>query len=258
VLGRCIGVPTRYVEGYIARFEKKDSDNMYIVKNSYAHAWAEAYIEGVGWIPFEATASYHNIRYVQWEKYESTQNHKKRAPADYSGSLNSEQHKEAAPVVDGKNRIEESFRGVLRSLIAAILATEAVIAAIVIYYNLLRYKYKRSFEEADYNGKVYILFLRILRLLKKEGFELGPDETVLMLACRVKDRFRYEGVSFIDVAEIYMRYRYAEAVLTENDYKKVAAYQLGLENKHRNEAGRWKVWLEEFIFLSKKPCKLLR
>ena len=57
VLGRCIGIPTRYVEGFILPKEK-NKEGIYEVAASNAHAWVEAYIEGHGWISFEPTPAY--------------------------------------------------------------------------------------------------------------------------------------------------------------------------------------------------------
>ncbi|MBQ8110792.1 MAG: hypothetical protein IJ124_11590 [Clostridia bacterium] len=49
VMGRIAGLPTRYVEGYLARPGKN------VLTGENAHAWAEVYFRGVGWIPFDAT-----------------------------------------------------------------------------------------------------------------------------------------------------------------------------------------------------------
>ena len=49
VMGRAAGLPTRYVEGYLARPGKA------VLTGEDAHAWAEVYFKGVGWIPFDAT-----------------------------------------------------------------------------------------------------------------------------------------------------------------------------------------------------------
>jgi hypothetical protein len=52
MLLRCVGVPTRYVTGYYAH----EKDGPYIVvRQRDAHAWCEAWVEGVGWITVEAT-----------------------------------------------------------------------------------------------------------------------------------------------------------------------------------------------------------
>ncbi len=49
VMGRIAGLPTRYVEGYLAR------PNQEVLTGENAHAWAEVYFKGVGWVPFDAT-----------------------------------------------------------------------------------------------------------------------------------------------------------------------------------------------------------
>ncbi|MCB8932271.1 MAG: DUF3488 and transglutaminase-like domain-containing protein [Fimbriimonadaceae bacterium] len=55
VLARCAGIPSRYVVGYYPFGETVDEEGRYNVRESDAHAWAELYFEGVGWIPFDAT-----------------------------------------------------------------------------------------------------------------------------------------------------------------------------------------------------------
>ncbi len=56
-MGRSVGVPTRYVNGYLLP-NKKARDGTYDVYGDRAHAWTEAYIEGEGWQIFEATPAY--------------------------------------------------------------------------------------------------------------------------------------------------------------------------------------------------------
>ncbi|MCR4608561.1 MAG: transglutaminase-like domain-containing protein [Eubacterium sp.] len=49
VMLRIAGVPSRYVSGYHYNYRTT------MVMSSDAHAWPEAYISGVGWVPFEPT-----------------------------------------------------------------------------------------------------------------------------------------------------------------------------------------------------------
>lgn len=56
-MGRAVGVPTRYVEGFLLP-NIREPDGSYPVRADRAHAWAEAYIEGEGWRIFEATPAY--------------------------------------------------------------------------------------------------------------------------------------------------------------------------------------------------------
>ena len=70
-----LGVPARYASGFIVKqglFTKEgggeitkedlsqESSNEYVatVKDRYAHAWVEIYMDGIGWIPYEMTPGY--------------------------------------------------------------------------------------------------------------------------------------------------------------------------------------------------------
>ncbi len=52
VLCRMVGLPARYVEGYVAY---PDGDGLAIVTGEEGHAWTEIYFKGFGWVTFDAT-----------------------------------------------------------------------------------------------------------------------------------------------------------------------------------------------------------
>lgn len=61
LLLRYFGVPARYVEGYCLTSEQAAqlrAGERVILTEENAHAWAEYYLEGVGFIPFEVTPGY--------------------------------------------------------------------------------------------------------------------------------------------------------------------------------------------------------
>lgn len=57
---RYLGVPARYAAGYAAAPEsfKRNQDGTYstVILDRQAHAWAEVYLEGIGWVPVEMTS----------------------------------------------------------------------------------------------------------------------------------------------------------------------------------------------------------
>ncbi len=55
VMYRSLGIPARVCEGYLVNSLIPNST--VVVKGADAHAWAEVYLDGVGWIPVEVTAS---------------------------------------------------------------------------------------------------------------------------------------------------------------------------------------------------------
>ena len=58
---RVSGIPARYANGYLHNSEDTDD-----VSSTEAHAWAEGYIEGLGWIPFEPTAANKTAEQTAW------------------------------------------------------------------------------------------------------------------------------------------------------------------------------------------------
>jgi hypothetical protein len=253
VLGRCIGIPTRYVEGFVARFQFKEDDNMFPVRNSQAHAWAEAYIEGIGWIPFEATSPFYEARYTKWAELTKAEDstglgypNPNEQPNHYEGEID--------PTLLDAIEIEEEYKpeGLVNGVIIILASLVLLIVVVTIYYFVLKYHYNKVFDTADYSKKMYMLLLRILKLLKREGFVLDQNETILMLSMRVKDHFHYDRITFQEVANIFMRYRYAETEVTKKEYEEVAVYHKGLSIKQRQEDHRVKVWMEEFIFLVRR------
>lgn len=58
---RVHGIPARYVEGYyISEADLKDSQSEEIrLTGENTHAWAEAYFDGIGWLPLDVTPGYY-------------------------------------------------------------------------------------------------------------------------------------------------------------------------------------------------------
>lgn len=52
VMCRMAGLPTRYVEGFLAQ---PAADGIAYVTGKEAHAWTEVYFQGFGWVPFDPT-----------------------------------------------------------------------------------------------------------------------------------------------------------------------------------------------------------
>ncbi len=53
---RALGVPARYVSGFMFDIPETFAGDWYNVTDYAAHAWVEVYMDGVGWVPVEVTA----------------------------------------------------------------------------------------------------------------------------------------------------------------------------------------------------------
>lgn len=61
---RYLGIPARYVEGYLITPEETEGlteDDTISVTGESAHAWAEIYVDQVGWMPVEFTPKYEKV-----------------------------------------------------------------------------------------------------------------------------------------------------------------------------------------------------
>ncbi len=65
ILARMAGIPARYTAGYVLvtddfKNSAKNADGSYTItlKDNRRHAWAEIYLDGYGWVPFEFTEGY--------------------------------------------------------------------------------------------------------------------------------------------------------------------------------------------------------
>lgn len=255
VLGRCIGIPTRYVEGYLGKFNYRDDEYMYLVKNSQAHAWAEAYIEGIGWIPFEATAPFYGNLYTTW--WEPSKEASQTNPGNinpYPYNTNNIPQPNNGTVENVVVVEDKSSDGIINAVIILLSAIIILILVLMIYYMILKHRYKKEFEKADCSRKTYMLFLRILKLLRREGFDLEHQETILMLSERVNNKFQFNNITFHQVADIFMRYRYAQEQMSEGDLDLVKIFYQGLADKERKEENWFNIWMEEFLFLARKTA----
>ncbi|MEX2244204.1 MAG: transglutaminase domain-containing protein [Fimbriimonadaceae bacterium] len=55
VMARSVGLPTRYVTGYIINEPTRDEEGFFTVRGQDYHAWCEIYFEDLGWVPFDPT-----------------------------------------------------------------------------------------------------------------------------------------------------------------------------------------------------------
>ena len=61
VMCRMVGLPARYVEGYVAY---PDAEGLAVVTGKEGHAWTEVYFRGFGWVTFDATPT--SAEYVDY------------------------------------------------------------------------------------------------------------------------------------------------------------------------------------------------
>ncbi len=230
LLARCSGIPARYVQGYSAVLDRTKIDGIHVVRSNEAHAWTEAYIEGIGWIPFEPTATFTNNRYGE---------------KDYSDVEEEEPEEEISVDTKPKTLAQKvisfktlKFVGMILSIVIAFIILVSL--TLIIIRIKLR---KRRYIKADINNKFKIKFAQLIGYCRMLGFSLGESETVNEFASRCGQYIKSDEVSFDDIAKSYMMVRYGEAMLNEKQLTAICLLCNEQEQRLKDKIGGLKLFI---------------
>lgn len=203
LLARAEGIPARYVEGFCIPVNA--NKNM-IVTSSMAHAWPEVYLEGVGWIPFEPTPGYAQLRYTPWElkdKNSSNSFWEMESEVEDEASIEDieeEMEPEDSPLVEGE---ASSFRS--RIFIMLLLISLGCIIMLLAE----RFLFYKRYEKMTVVEQFEVEIKRNRWLLSRLGYTRGEEETIAELQQRIACAFRV-----LDSLTYYEAYRYGELPIT--------------------------------------------
>ena len=203
VLTRCIGIPSRYVEGYVIPEESSGGENNYTVTSREAHAWVEVYFEGMGWAMFEPTASYQS---------------------DLRGYMNSQQDTYyVQPLIEERTRVDRKDPIPRQNIQLDYRIYVTGIGGIIGILILLRvgiyiHKYRRM-KKMSPNGAICYFYHLSLKELYCKGYAIEPGETEIMYASRMDELFEIEFLTMMMCTEIYLKAQYSLVELSIEEVK---------------------------------------
>ena len=173
---RYYGIPARYVEGCLITPEDARSmkaGEWYDLDDSHAHAWAEYYQDGVGWLPFEVTPAYMNVM-------EQTQDYQDISGMVPEGSQVEEDQQEETPQ-DSAAQETPGFDWLLLIEILLLVLLVLVMLLILGFFVWIIWKRQESrkeirlFAHEDCALAVRHIFNYVMNILAVSGL---PDEHV--------------------------------------------------------------------------------
>jgi len=180
LLARAEGLPARYVEGFRAVYN--DSKNIRVY-NSMAHAWAEVYWEGIGWVMFEPTPEIAEYAYSGWYVPEGDQSTVEIRKPIRLRPTESAAAEEAEAMLEEMNRKEEEAQKRLRMVILCGVLTLLGISLIV-FLTKLQISKSRYLKKNDME-KFLVEAKKNFWLLEKLGYKRLPSETLDELEKRI-------------------------------------------------------------------------
>ena len=235
VLGRAAGIPVRYVQGYVSAAE----DGARIIRERSAHAWVEAYVDGVGWIAFEPSPAFSGARYGEWVAVSS-----ERPPpvSQPQRDLHSRPSSVNNPA-DGDNSDElqnNERRNVytFAFIICGIIILTAFGAVLTGFLVSLR-RFKKRYLNSPPNVRFLSDYKSVLLLL--EFTELSekplPCETASQIAEKLCDPI------FIEITATFEKIKYGGKDITSDEVKIVADYKEKLLKQTEKRLGKIKYLL---------------
>jgi hypothetical protein len=235
ILARCIGLPTRYIEGYVMPRDAA-SPGRYVITNLQAHSWAEIYFEGFGWVPFEATAPYNYNFYeapappqteLFTQEFASNPNYEEYI----QGIMGNEASQSVSPTRLAITETPAPPPNASRQPLLIVLAMGAsvflILAAAVGIGRWQVAASLRKLRNRPINQQAIAYFQGMIKMTRYYHYPLFAQETPAAYAKRIGKRFAFQNDTIFirDLTAIYYRAKYApyqiaaqELTLMRNSY----------------------------------------
>jgi len=246
VMARAVGLPSRYVEGYMMP-NSKNSDESYIVTNQNAHSWVEIYFEGAGWVQFEPTAAFNQDFYRQDEN---------NAPSSGENGFNDEETTPGPEELTTEDEIAPNINvqgsgikilNIIRNVSIFILIS-VVIVLLMVVISTEKYRYKiRKYKKLPPSKAMVKLYEELLRIMKKLGYDILDNETAIQYGMRIDGLFYIRPVSFEELSIDFTEARYGGRQIDVSKlegYDKVYSRLLEIFKK---EKGKFRYLIEHYL-----------
>lgn len=235
VMGRIVGLPTRYVEGFKMPSQPY-RENTYEVKNLNGHAWVEIYFPKVGWLTFDPTPQaqhqqnsveqgselypgYYGDEYYPWMQDEQMQGYQPEVSVDTGGFSNSA----------SSNRIP-LFVLIISMALILIIAGMAGLKV----WDVIRWE---KIKKLPSDEQLAYCYQQILWLLTLYGFPMHQGETPYCYARRVDTWLTNSAGSMMEICQLVVKNRFGNQQLSKAEIQKMLRFYCNLEDNIKSLLG---------------------
>lgn len=269
LLLRSMGVPARYVEGYVVNQNNiKSANNGTIqVYDSSAHAWVEIYVAGYGWVPVEFTPGYDNNGNNNPNDTSSTITSSQPTSSEdiLSSDISSETNSDiesninsdtTTSIVEKESNINNSNSFIsfprINTLLVIIIAVAILIVIIILIVltgRIYMIKYREKvFNISNNNISAVNMFKYSLNLLSFYGFERNNNEPYIEYAKRVTQNANLKSCeNFENISQIAMRSKFSQYKLKSTSLEEMRVFTENLSNEIYSTQSLWGKFKMKYI-----------
>ncbi|MFV0411744.1 MAG: transglutaminase-like domain-containing protein, partial [Oscillospiraceae bacterium] len=179
---RAFGVPARYTEGYVAPAKAGETEGWLDIPGKNAHAWAEVWVPGMGWLPLEVTPGGADRGRAPVSAPSSSSPASRAASSSRAAASSSSQAMPSASLAGAGSSSNTQYaaeaNGNFPPLWAALAAALFLVFAIVFVYYIHYKNRKADFRQKNTRAAVLAIY-RYLCRLAAFGYELPGEITEL-------------------------------------------------------------------------------
>ncbi len=258
IMLRLEGIPSRYIEGYLA--QDSVEPGIYEVRHNNAHAWVEAFIEPVGWMTFEPTPFYpvqprlenYQSSVLNENSYLSENSENRRRPEidvgdplmdvdqDFLGDETSSNYDE--PYKDISADLPKFIVDIFMSVLLLIIPVRFLIG-------FLKYKYQEAqAKKLSNNKRIIYLYKQILKLVELLGYPQEYGETHYEYANRIAYKFYIHNQKGIrEITEVFVKSKYSNSPASNEDVFELETHKKIFEKRLRNHWGPITYYYRKYI-----------
>lgn len=240
VLGRCEGIPTRYVEGFVSNGSYHYDNHTLNLSGNNAHAWVEAYIDNIGWIPYDPTPRYYVVTNTAWGQSEETAVAAAITPPTIPYTNPSPVPEESETYEISNFSVLESGKELLRFVLDGLLLV-CIVSFLIFLLLLLRnqLQHRRYMAGSDYE-KIQFHMKKAFQFGRLYGYPIEAGETLSDYGTRTEGGLDTSAYSFLDICDLFQSIRFGGRPISDMNIKMMEAYTSFLQKKYLKQCGRMK------------------
>lgn len=258
VMLRLEGIPSRYVEGYLAHEEVEPG--MYEISHENAHAWVEAFIEPVGWMTFEPTPAYdiqNRLENYQLPLSEKDEFLNETIKNNRDPRINTDD-----PLIDPdqnfvdiglspnlNNNLEDESTQLPKYIGYIFIGLLLLILPMRFLIGFLYYVYQESKSKKwSINKRIIYKYNKIIKTTELLGFPQEYGETHYEYANRIAYKFYSHNEKGInEITEIFVKSKYSDSIAALEDMEDLDRYMASLDKRLRNSLGPIAYYYQKYV-----------